>query len=143
VPSDSVVLIAPLLDDDPGFLQAVEDLLIEAFVARFAVEGLAISVLPLAASSMYSVFDSGPASQFRTILDVISAPLSERMCSGMPLVSITLASVSMTPRLLMRRATRMAKHSRVNSSIKVSTWLWWVGPSRMHDPSLSHNRLRG
>lgn len=46
---NSVVLIAPLLDDDPGFLQAVEDLLIEAFVAQFAVEGLAISVLPWAA----------------------------------------------------------------------------------------------
>lgn len=43
---DSVVLITPLLDDDLGLLQTVEDLLIEAFVAQFAVEGLAISVLP-------------------------------------------------------------------------------------------------
>ena len=44
--ADSVVLIAPLLDDDPGLLQTVEDFLIEAFVAQFAVEGLAIAVLP-------------------------------------------------------------------------------------------------
>ncbi len=45
---DGVVSIAPLLDDDPGLLQAAEDLLIEAFVAQFSVEGLAVSVLPWA-----------------------------------------------------------------------------------------------
>ena len=33
-------------------------------------------------------------------------------------MSITSANVSMTPRLLMRRATRMARHSRVYSSIR-------------------------
>ena len=44
-------------------------------------------------------------------LAVISAPLSERMCSGTPLASITSAIVSMTPKLLIRRATRMARHS--------------------------------
>src|SRR5271155_4319837 len=31
---DRVVLIAPLLDDDGGFLQAVEDFSVEAFVAQ-------------------------------------------------------------------------------------------------------------
>lgn len=47
--SDRVVLIAPLLNDDPGFRQAVEDFLVEALVTQFAVEGLAIAVLPGAA----------------------------------------------------------------------------------------------
>lgn len=44
--SDGVVLSAPLLDDHSGFLQAVEDLLIEALVPEFAIEGLTITVLP-------------------------------------------------------------------------------------------------
>ena len=44
--ADSVILITPLLDDDPSLLQTVEDFLIEAFVAQFTVEGLAITVLP-------------------------------------------------------------------------------------------------
>ena len=46
---DRVVLIAPLLDDDGGFFQAVEDFSVEAFVAQLTVEGLAIAVLPRAA----------------------------------------------------------------------------------------------
>src|ERR1700688_1107791 len=33
--ADRVVLIAPLLDDDLHFLQAVEDLLVQTLVARF------------------------------------------------------------------------------------------------------------
>jgi hypothetical protein len=41
-----VVLITPLPDDDLGFLEAVEDLLVEAFVTQLAVEGLAVAVLP-------------------------------------------------------------------------------------------------
>ena len=46
---DRVVLIAPLLNDDARFLQAVEDFSVEAFVPQLAVEGLAIAVLPRAA----------------------------------------------------------------------------------------------
>ena len=38
------------------------------------------------------------ASQLRTIFAVISAPLSERMCSGTPRSSIASAIVSMTPK---------------------------------------------
>jgi hypothetical protein len=33
-----VVLIAPLLDDDLGFLETVEDLLVEAFVAQLCCD---------------------------------------------------------------------------------------------------------
>jgi len=49
VRSDRVVVLAPLLDHNLGFLQAVEDLSIEALVAQLAVEGFAIAVLPRAA----------------------------------------------------------------------------------------------
>ena len=44
--SDSVVVLSPLFDDDGGLLQAVEDLPVQTFIAEFAVEGLAITVLP-------------------------------------------------------------------------------------------------
>ena len=44
--SDRVVVLAPLLDDDSGLLQAVEDLPVQAFIAQLAVEGLAVAVLP-------------------------------------------------------------------------------------------------
>jgi hypothetical protein len=49
--SDRVVVLAPLLDDDGGLLQAVEDFAVEAFVAELAVEGLAVAILPWAAGS--------------------------------------------------------------------------------------------
>jgi len=45
---DRVVVLAPLLDDDGGFLQIVEDLSIEQFIAQFSVEGFAVTVLPRA-----------------------------------------------------------------------------------------------
>ena len=47
--SDRVEVLAPLLDDDGGLLQAVEDFAVEAFVAELPVEGLAIAILPWAA----------------------------------------------------------------------------------------------
>jgi hypothetical protein len=40
------VLIAPSLDDDLRFLQAVQDLLVQTLVATPAVELLAVAVLP-------------------------------------------------------------------------------------------------
>ena len=47
--SDRVEVLAPLLDDDGGILQAVEDFAVEAFVAQLAIEGLAVAVIPWAA----------------------------------------------------------------------------------------------
>ena len=41
-----IVMDAPLFDDRLGFLEAVEDLAIEAFIPELAVEGLAVAVLP-------------------------------------------------------------------------------------------------
>jgi hypothetical protein len=42
----SVIVMAPLVDDDLGFFQAVEDFAIEQFVTQFAVEGLTVTVFP-------------------------------------------------------------------------------------------------
>jgi len=44
--SDGVVVVAPLLDEDLGFLGAAEDFSIEQFVPQLAVEAFAIAVLP-------------------------------------------------------------------------------------------------
>ena len=44
--SDRVVVFTPLLDDDLGFLEAVEDFAVEQFVPQLAVEAFAIAVLP-------------------------------------------------------------------------------------------------
>ena len=43
---DGVVVLAPLLDDNLCFFQAVEDFAVEQFIAKLAVEGLAVAVLP-------------------------------------------------------------------------------------------------
>ena len=41
-----VVENAPLLDGHPGLPQAVEDLAFEVFIAEFAIEGIAVAILP-------------------------------------------------------------------------------------------------
>jgi hypothetical protein len=54
---------------------------------------------------MNSVFEPICANQSRTTFAVISGSLSDRMWAGMPCLSIASANVSMTPKLLIRRAT--------------------------------------
>jgi hypothetical protein len=70
--SDHVVVIAPLLNNDLGFLQAVEDFVVEVLVTPFAIEGLAIAVLPRAGLNIE--VQCQPGSQLRTTFAVISAP---------------------------------------------------------------------
>ena len=41
-----VVVPPPLLNDDPGFFQAVEDLSVQELIAEPGIEALAVSVLP-------------------------------------------------------------------------------------------------
>jgi len=43
---DRVVVPAPLLDDDAGFLEGVEDFAIVQFVPEAGIEALVVSVLP-------------------------------------------------------------------------------------------------
>ena len=50
-------MLTPLFDDDPGFLQAVEDFTIEQLIPQFSIEALVVAVFPGAAG-----FDEqGPA----------------------------------------------------------------------------------
>ena len=44
--SNGVVLSLPVLDQDLGLLEGVEDLAVEQLVSKFAVEALAVAVLP-------------------------------------------------------------------------------------------------
>ena len=71
------------------------------------------------ADAMYWIRETVLATYLRSDFEIISGPLSQRMCSGMPWRHIASASASMTPRLLMRRATFSAKQARLCSSISV------------------------
>jgi hypothetical protein len=77
---------------------------------------------------MERVFAPTWVSQLRTTLAAISAPLSDRMCAGTPRISMTSAIVSSKPKLLMRRATRMARHSRYGYrcrfALPIDTSIW-------------------
>src|SRR5260370_8402390 len=59
-----------------------------------------------------------PASHFRRSLATNSGPLSERRCSGTPLVTITSASASITFAELHLRSDRIIRHPRLCSSIR-------------------------
>ena len=70
--------------------------------------------------SIDSVRTPSAASHWRTHAAMHSGPWSERRWAGMPRISMTSATASMTARLPSRRATRRARHSRVYASISVS-----------------------
>ena len=41
-----VVVPSPLLNDDPGFIEAVEDLSVQELIAELGIKALAVPVLP-------------------------------------------------------------------------------------------------
>jgi hypothetical protein len=53
-----IVVAAPVFDDNLGLLQRVEDLTVEQFIAKFAVEALAMAILPR--TSRFDVSGPGP-----------------------------------------------------------------------------------
>ncbi len=70
----------------------MEDFSVEAFVAQLAVEGFAVAVLPRTSGFDVERLGAKLCEQLRTIFAVITAPSSERMCSGTPRSSITSAA---------------------------------------------------
>lgn len=46
-------VVAPLLDDDNGLLQAVEDFTVQAFVAQFAIDETRSSLFPVGCKAQY------------------------------------------------------------------------------------------
>jgi hypothetical protein len=115
-----VVLDPPLLDHNLRLLQGTEDFPIQAFVSQLAVEAFAVTVFP--GTPRFDVQRSRP----QTGQPLPQLPshelraLSERRCSGMPFSSITSPRVSITSWPPSLRATRIARDSRVYSSISVS-----------------------
>ena len=106
VRSDPVVLLPPLLDHDPCFLQRVEDLPIQAFLPQLPIEALAVPVLPRTAG----LDIQGISSQSRSYRATHSGPLPERIESGIPRHSIPSDSVSITSCEFSLRATRSASN---------------------------------
>jgi hypothetical protein len=49
VRSDGVVVLAPLLNENLGFFQGIEDFAVEQFIPHFAIEAFDVAVLPGAA----------------------------------------------------------------------------------------------
>jgi hypothetical protein len=49
VGTNLIVVATPIFDDHPGFLQRIENLAVEKFVAKLRVEAFAIAVFPRAA----------------------------------------------------------------------------------------------
>src|SRR6516162_11067231 len=158
--ANGIVVTAPALDDDPGFVQGVKDLAVEQFVAQARVETFDEAVLPRAARRDVGGLRADSAdpflhrfgNKFRTIIgaDVLRHAAQENRSESRSMTSIDVS----------RRETRMARHSWVNSSMTLSrrilrrswvrssrksydqAWLARSALSRMHDPSFSHRRPR-
>ena len=67
---------------------------------------------------MYSVLAPVAASHLPSSLATNSGPLSERRCSGTPLITITSANTEITFALLHLRSHRIIRHSLLCSSIR-------------------------
>src|SRR3954468_16931705 len=117
---DGVVMPAPALDDDLRLAKSVEDLAVEQFVPQPGIEALDIAILPRAARSDVGGLGSNAEIHSWTALAMNSGPLSERMWPGTPRRMNKSESTSMTSMALSLRATRIAKHSCVNSSMTLS-----------------------
>ena len=110
----------PAFDDDPGFLQRVEDLAVEQFIAKLRVEALAIAVLPRAAgldvgrpgSDRSDPFLDGFGNELRAI---VRTDVAWNAAQDEQVRETSMTSVDLSLRLI-----RIARHSRVNSSMTLS-----------------------
>jgi len=91
--SDGVVVVAPLLDENPGFLETAEDFAVQQLVPQLAVEAFAIAVLPRAAGLDVEGFGTharqpaphDPGGHLRPVVgsDVFgNAPNQHHVCHG-------------------------------------------------------------
>jgi hypothetical protein len=116
----SVVMASPALNDDPRFLERIEDFTIEQFIAQTRVEALDEAILPRAAGRNVSRLR---ADGIDPVLDRSGdelGSLSERTYSGTPRRMNKSDSTSITAVELSLRSMRMARHSCVNSSMMFS-----------------------
>src|SRR4051812_43912274 len=112
-----IVVAPPVFDYDLRLLQCVEEFSVQQLITQFAVEALAIAVLPR--TSGFDVSRPGADGSYPLAKSQgdESGPLSERMCEGTPREIYSSQSDSMTSVALSFRATRMARLSRLNSSM--------------------------
>ena len=89
-------MATPIFDDHPGFLQRIENLAVEKFVAKLRVEAFAIAVFPRAARLDIGGLGADRAVQSWTALATNSGPLSERTCPGTPRIMNRSDGISMT-----------------------------------------------
>ena len=65
--ADGVVVLPPTLDEHLGFEHGVEQLAVEQFVTKLAVETFDVAVLPRISGSMNNVCTPTRSSQSRTL----------------------------------------------------------------------------
>ena len=115
-----VVVPTPTLNHNLCLPQRVEHLTIEQLVTQPRIETLDIAVLPRTARRHVGRLGAERSDPPLTASAMNSGPLSERIYPGTPRSMNNSASISMTSTDLSLRATRMARHSRVNSSTRLS-----------------------
>src|SRR6187549_318226 len=117
---DSVVVASPALDDDLRFTQRIEDLAIEEFIAQAGIEAFDEAVLPGTARCNIG----GPcADGSDPVLHGLGDELGSIVGTDVPGNTRRMKrsdSASMTSMDLSLRATRIARHSWVNSSMMLS-----------------------
>ena len=74
-----VVMMPPPFDEHLGFLQGHEDLRVEQFVTKFAVEALVVAVLPGATGLDVKGCGADLAQPVTNAVAMNSGPLSERI----------------------------------------------------------------
>src|SRR5262245_27278578 len=115
-----IVMASPALNDDLGLAQSVEDLAAEQLIAKAGVEALDVAVLPRTAPLDIGNFgaDSGDPS-LDSLGDELRSVVGPDVTGNAAQMNRS-ERTSMTSIALSLRATRIARHSWVNSSMTLS-----------------------
>ncbi len=112
-----VVVHPPLVENDPSFRQAQEQLTVEQLVPKPAVEALHVAVLPRARLLDVERADTRPRQPFLDLLrHELRTVIAPQMLGRTP-YGEQLLRVMITSRAVNDLTTSIAKHSLVNSSI--------------------------
>src|SRR5215469_13017100 len=115
--ANRVVMTSPALDDDLGFAQRVKDLAVEQLIAQTGIEAFNEAILPRAAGGDVCRLcadrgDQLPHCRGEELRPIIGAKVSGRVAQNEQAERRSITSIDLS-----RRATRMARHSWVNSSM--------------------------
>ena len=93
---DGVVMHAPALGQHAQFLDRVEDFSIQKLIAQLAVEQFTVAVFPRRSWLDVECFRACILQPLTQCIGYELSPLSERICSGTPRITIALANTSIT-----------------------------------------------